>query len=121
MADAAGQPVRRALWLDAMDHLLRPHLSPSLAAHARLANVDGQRLVYLVDSPVWHARLRLSGADLLAAARSLGLPVTDFVVRTSTPDAVVAPVSSSRKPVSRVARDALREAVALLRTPDEDT
>lgn len=121
MAGAAGQPVRRALWLDAMDHLLRPHLSPSLAAHARLANVDGQRLVYLVDSPVWHARLRLSGADLLAAARSLGLPVTDFVVRTSTPDAVVAPVSPSRRPVSSVARDALREAVAMLRTPDEDT
>src|SRR3546814_8275957 len=58
-------------------------LPPPLAAHARLANVDGDMLVYLVDSPVCHARLRLASNELIDAARSLGLDVTRFVVRTT--------------------------------------
>src|SRR3546814_20721492 len=71
------------MWLDELDRRLSPFLPPSLAAHARLANVDGDRLVYLVDSPVWHARLRLASNELIDAARSLGLDVTRFVVRTT--------------------------------------
>ena len=55
----AGSPLRRALWLDAVDLKLRGCLPHPLAAHARLANVDRGRLVFLVDAPVWHARLRL--------------------------------------------------------------
>src|SRR3546814_8422703 len=61
---ASGNPIRRAMWLDELDRRLSPLLPPSLAAHARLANVDGDRLVYLVDSPVWHARLRLASNEL---------------------------------------------------------
>lgn len=87
LSGQAGDPVRRALWLDALDRRLQPLLPPGLAAHARLANVDGQRLVYLVDSPVWHARLRLASAGLIDAARSVGLEVSDLVVRTTTPAA----------------------------------
>jgi hypothetical protein len=78
-----GDPIRRALWLDALDRQLRPHLPPALAAHARLGNVHDGRLVYLVDAPAWHARLRLAGPGLLDAARSIGLEVSSLVVRTS--------------------------------------
>lgn len=77
------QTLRRAQWLDVLDRQLRVHLDPMLAAHARLANVDGTRLVFLVDGPVWHARLRLLSPDLLASARSLGLSVDAIVVKTA--------------------------------------
>src|SRR3546814_16144672 len=72
-AGSTADPLRRALWLDALEQRLRPHLPPSLAAHARFANVDGARLVFVVDSPVWRARLRLAAPELLDAARSVGL------------------------------------------------
>lgn len=117
---ASGNPIRRAMWLDELDRRLSPLLPPSLAAHARLANVDGDRLVYLVDSPVWHARLRLASNELLDAARSLGLDVTRFVVRT----AKQMPGAQARRepasvPVSATARNAVRDALACLRQPDE--
>jgi hypothetical protein len=71
------------LWLDALDQLFRPYLPPGMAAHARLANVRGDRLVFIVDAPVWHAKLRLAGPGLLDAARSFGLEVAGVTVRTS--------------------------------------
>lgn len=84
LAGASGDPLRRALMLDALDLRLRPCLSPPLAAHARLANISGHKLVFLVDSPVWHAKLRLAEPELLHAARSLGLDVSALVVRTAS-------------------------------------
>lgn len=79
----AGDPIRRAMWLDELDRRLRSSLPQPLAAHARLANLDGSALVYLVDSPVWHARLRLASGELLDAARSIGLEVDRIAIRTS--------------------------------------
>jgi len=73
--------VQRAQWIDALEQRLHPYLPPALAGHARLANVDGARLVYLVDSPVWHTRLRLAAEDVLAAARGLGLTVSVLSIR----------------------------------------
>ncbi|CAN5641586.1 DUF721 domain-containing protein [soil metagenome] len=120
LADVAGDPIRWALLLDALDHLLRPHLPPSLAAHARLANLRDGRLVYLVDSPIWHARLRLAAPELLLAARSIGLDASDLVVRTSTrPLYPSAPAASVTKPPSASALEGLRSALAALREPDE--
>src|SRR3546814_9178668 len=103
------------MWLDELDRRLSPLLPPSLAAHARLANVDGDRLVYLVDSPVWHARLRLASNELIDAVRSLGLDVTRFVVRTTRQ----MPVAQAQRepasvPVSDTVRNAARDALAYL-------
>ena len=84
MADKAGNPLRRALWLDALDRQLRPHLPPALASRCRLANVDGEHLVFLVESPVWHAKVRLAENQLLDAARSIGLKATRVTVKTAT-------------------------------------
>jgi len=131
LSGTSADPIRRALWLDALDQRLRPCLPPSLAAHARLANVTGAKattgagmagvklaglkLVFLVDSPVWHARLRLATPELLDAARSIGLDATEVVVRTRTQ--VPGPGSATPrapKPMSAAAREALDAALTSL-------
>lgn len=116
--DPGAHSLRRALWLDAMDQQLRLHLPPALAAHARLANIDRGRLVYLVDAPVWHARMRLAATGLLDAARSLGLDANDLVVRTATgplgmrPPGPGASTTSSAPSLSAAAREAFATALA---------
>ena len=118
LAGAAGDPIRRALWLDAVDLRLRPHLPPSLAAHARLANIDGAKLVFLVDSPVWRARLRLAAPELLKVARSVGLEITEVVIKTATTP--LQPVPAAPKaaiPMSAASREALQAALASLDQP----
>jgi len=75
--------IRRARWLDTLDRHLCTRLPVPLNQHARLGNVEGKTLVYLVDSPIWHARLRLSSESLLDAARGIGLDVTTLCVRTA--------------------------------------
>lgn len=122
LSGPAGNPVQRALWLDGLDRQLHAALPRELAAHARLANVDGKRLVYLVDSPVWNARLRLASSGVLDAARSIGLEVTDLVVRTTarpawrTTHPAMARTPAQRAGTSAVAGEALRAALASLDT-----
>lgn len=118
MAAPAGNTLRRALWLDSVDRRLRPHLPPSLAAHARLANLERGRLVFVVDAPVWHAKLRLAAPQLLDAARSLGLDVAEVVVKTTPP--VAPPGQTTRKaiPMSAAAQKDLQAALASLKNPD---
>jgi len=84
LSGTARDPVRHALGLEALDRQLRPLLPPGLAAHVRLANIVEGRLVFLADSPVWHARLRLAADELLGAARSVGLEVHEVAIRTTS-------------------------------------
>ena len=109
------------MWLDRLDRTLRRHLSPSLAAHVRLANVDGSKLVYLVDSPLWNASLRLAAPALLDAARTHGLEVQELRVRTTTqPLFPPARVEATALPLSASAPEGLRAALASLRAPTGD-
>ena len=120
-ASGSADPLRRALWLDALEHRLRPHLPPALAPHARLANVDGGKLVFLVDSPVWRARLRFASAELLDAARSIGLQCNEVVVKAATtPLSANPPAPRSPRPMSRATRQALDDALASLRDAGGD-
>ena len=118
LAEPAGGPVRRALWLDELDQRFRPLLPPSLAAHARLANYERGRLVFVVDAPVWRAKMRLAAPELLDAARSIGLDAAELIVKTTTP--VTASPQSDRKakPISAAALQALQAALASLKEPD---
>lgn len=122
LADAGFAPLRRALWLDALDLRLRPCLPPALAAHARLANLDGSRLVFVVDAPVWRARLRLAAPEVIDAARSLGLGVAELVVKVTT-SPIDPPQRKDQvaKPMSAAARDALQAALASLEEPAPGT
>jgi len=106
------------MWLDAVDQLLRPCLPPVVAAHARLANVRGDRLVFVVDAPAWHARVRLATRELVDAARSVGLDVAGVSVRTTLqPLRPIPPVAHTAKPnVSAAAQSHLAAALALLRS-----
>jgi len=118
-AGGTADPLRRALWLDALEQRLRPLLPASLAAHARFANVDGAKLVFVVDSPVWHARLRLAAPELLDAARSVGLECGEVVVKTTTSPLWPDPPAPRRPlPIPAAAREALRAALASLDAPD---
>jgi hypothetical protein len=120
LADTAFDPLRRALWLDALDQRLRPSLPPALAPHARLANFVGGRLVYVVDAPVWRAKLRLVAPDLLDAARSLGLDVAELIVKTTTIP-IQPPMRPEPKaiPMSAAAKEALQAALASLKDPEK--
>src|SRR5690606_42103782 len=73
MAAPAGDPIRRALWLDDLDRRFHPLLPAALAPHVRLANYQRGRLVFLVDAPVWRPTLRLLAPRLLDPARPLRL------------------------------------------------
>ncbi|WP_165933934.1 DUF721 domain-containing protein [Stenotrophomonas sp. TEPEL] len=117
MADKSGNPLRRALWLDALDRQLRPQLPPPLRSRSRLANVDGEHLVFLVESPVWHAKLRLAEAQLLDAARSIGLKATKVTVKTASPTPTRSPALDNRNgphAVSAATHKGLRDALAAL-------
>ena len=121
LADDAGNPLRRALWLDALDQLFRPHLPPGMAAHARLANVRGDRLVFVVDAPVWHARLRLATPMLVDAARSVGLDVAGLSVRTTLqPLRPQPPAARTAVPMSAASQSGLAAALALLRSDAQE-
>jgi hypothetical protein len=116
LAEETGATLRRALWLDALDQQLRPLLPSGLAGHCRLANVSGGQLVFVTDSPVWRARVRLAEAELLDAARSVGLNPTAVIVKTTT--APLHPPSSAKATaplVSATARQAVSDALASLR------
>lgn len=116
MAGKTGDPLRRALWLDALDRQLRPHLPPHLANRCRLANVKDEQLVFLVESPVWHAKLRLAEHQLLQAARSLGLTATRVTIKTAT-TVLRSPTQQDQprpRPVSDATHKGLREALASL-------
>src|SRR5690349_24572762 len=117
LAEPAGGPVRRAMWLDELDQRFRPLLPPSLAAHARLANFERGRLVFVVDAPVWRAKMRLAAPELLDAARSIGLDAAELIVKTTTP--VIASPQSERKakPISATALQALQAALESLKEP----
>jgi hypothetical protein len=118
MGDKAGNPLRRALWLDALDRQLRPHLPPTLATRCRLANVNGEHLVFLVESPVWHAKVRLAEAQLIDAARSIGLKVTKVTVKTAAAAPPRSPAIDNRNgphAVSAATHKGLRDALACLK------
>ena len=121
LSEAAGDTLRRAQWLDSVDQLLRPHLPPGLAAHARLANVRGDKLVFVVDAPVWHAKLRLATPMLVDAARSVGLDVAGLSVRTTTqPLRPLPPAANTAAPMSAASQSGLEAALALLRSDASD-
>jgi hypothetical protein len=117
LTDAATDPVRRAMWLDALEQQLRPCLPPALAPHCRLANVAGKRLVFIVDSPVWNARLRLAAPELINVAQSIGLAVTEVTAKTSLAPPMK-PAQDPVVPVSEASRKGLQAALDLLSAPD---
>lgn len=112
-----GSLVERARWLDRLDHLLRQSLPTALAGQCRLANVDKDKLVFLVNAPIWKNKLRLSESVVLDAAAAAGLSVRTLVVKVtpSTPDS---PGPSLGKPLSQAVRESLRTTAQSVADPE---
>ncbi len=77
--------------------------------------MDGGKLIFLVDSPVWRARMRLASAELLDAARVVGLQCDEVVVKTAISPLWPEPPAPRRPiPLSAATREALAAALASL-------
>ena len=111
-----GHLIERAQWLDRLDGVLRQNLPVALAGHCRLANIDRDKLVFLVSNPVWKSKLRLHGDALLGAAAAAGLEVRTLVVKVvaATPQS---PGQTAGKPLSQAVRESLRATAQSVEDP----
>lgn len=112
-----GSVIDRANHLAALDRQLRQSLPEPLASHVRLGNVRDGRLVFLVDSPVWKAKLRLHADVIRDAAAAAGLATSGMTLKVATMQAVP-PDAASLSPLSQAARDSLRAAAATVDDPE---
>ena len=110
--------VERARWLDALDPLLRQSLPATLADQCRLANVDDKHLVFLVNGPVWKAKLRLHADALLDAAAAAGLKARTLVVKVSLPVPPPQTGVAPTRPLSEAVRDSLRATAQSVSDPE---
>jgi len=112
-----GSLVERAQWLGRLDHLLRQSLPAALAGQCRLANVDKDKLVFLVNAPIWKNKLWPSQSVVLDAAAAAGIPVRTLVVKVvpSMPDS---PGPSTGKPLSQAVRESLRTTAQSVADPE---
>ena len=108
--------LRRARELDRLDQLLRQNLPAAVAENCRLANVDQERLVFLVNAPVWKSKLRLLADVLLDAAAAAGHPARALVVKV-VPEPSNSPEATG-KPLSEAVRESLRAAARSVEDPD---
>ena len=109
--------IQRAQALGRLDQLLRQGLPAELAGQCRLANVDNDRLVFLVNAPVWKNKLRLMADVLLDGAAAAGYPARTLVVKV-VPDFSISPETVVGKPLSKAVRDSLRTTAQSVNDPD---
>jgi hypothetical protein len=109
--------IERARMLDALDRRLRQSLPDSVAAQVRLGNIRDGRLVFLVSSPIWKAKLRLYVDVLRDAAAAAGLQASGLTVKVATMQPVP-PDAAPRSPLSPTARETLRAAAGAVADPE---
>jgi hypothetical protein len=109
--------IDRARALGALDLRLRQSLPEPLASQCRLANVREGRLVFLVNSPVWKAKLRLYADSLMAAAAEAGIRAVELTVKVA-PMLTVPPEQASHTPVTPAAAAAFRDAALQATDPE---
>ena len=113
-----GPLIQRAQLLGRLDQVLRQTLPPAMANQCRMANVDKDKLVFLVSAPVWKAKLRLMADALLDAAAAAGHPARALVVKVVPDLGAPAMAASVGKPLSQAVRDSLRATAQSVNDPD---
>ncbi len=113
-----GPLIQRARMLGRLDQVLRQTLPPAMANHCRMANVDKDKLVFLVSAPVWKSKLRLMADVLLDAAAAAGHPARALVVKVVPDLAAPSPGAPAGKPLSQAVRDSLRATAQSVNDPD---
>jgi len=116
-AAGLGPLIQRAQALGRLDQLLRQSLPTALAGQCRLANVENDRLVFLVNAPVWKNKLRLMADVLLDGAAAAGYPARTLVVKV-VPAETVSPENVVGKPLSEAVRESLRTTAQSVKDPD---
>jgi hypothetical protein len=117
-ATGLGPLIQHAQMLGRLDQVLRQTLPPAMANQCRMANVDKDKLVFLVSAPVWKSKLRLMADVLLDAAAAAGHPARALVVKV-VPDLVApSPGAPVGKPLSQAVRDSLRATAQSVNDPD---
>jgi len=109
--------IQRAQALGRLDQLLRQNLPAALAGQCRLANVENDRLVFLVNAPVWKNKLRLMADVLLDGAAAAGYPARTLVVKV-VPAFSVSPETAVGRPLSEAVRESLRTTAQSVEDPD---
>lgn len=110
--------IQRAKILDALDSALRDALPPQLACRCRLANAYDTRLVFLANSSVVAARLRLMQDELLRCAnQNHGGRYEKLTVKVA-PVPSVPPETAPQKPLSNAAASHLAQAARVLADPE---
>src|SRR3990167_698946 len=112
-----GPPIQRAQMPARLDQSLRQNLPAAVAQQCRLANVDQDRLVFLVNAPVWKNKLRLMADVLLDAAAAAGFPARTLVVKV-VPSFDISPEMTIGKPLSEAVRESLRATAQSVKDPD---
>ena len=110
--------IQRAQVLGRLDQVLRQTLPPAMANQCRMANVDKDKLVFLVSAPVWKNKLRLMADVLLDAAAAAGHPARALVVKVVPDLAAPTPAALHGKPLSQAVRDSLRATAQSVNDPD---
>lgn len=114
LCEDSGDLIERAMQLAALDRRLRQSLPEALAAHVKLGNLRGDSLVFLADSPVWKARLRLCADTLLDAAQAAGIPARNVSVKVLAAMQPLTPEQAPPPSLSPAARQTLRTAAAAI-------
>lgn len=103
---------------DELDRQLRQALPAALRDPVRLADIKDGRLTFLVPTPAWASRLRLSQAQILAAARAMGVPARSVSVKVTPPAAAPVPEPPLRTPLSPTTASHLKAAARSLSDPE---
>ncbi|HEB59520.1 MAG TPA: DUF721 domain-containing protein [Gammaproteobacteria bacterium] len=89
--------ITRARHFQRLARQVLPLLGDELASHCRVASLERQVLVLIVDSPGWASRIRFQGPQIQRDLAATGLPVQSIEVRVSPPEAP--PVAEKPDPI----------------------
>lgn len=103
----------RARELDHLSARIVPLLPAPLRDHVRYAGLHNDRVLLLVDSPAWCARVRMDRPRILASIHGIGFAAATVLARVlPTPDQPVA-AAAVRRPGPGAARHIRAAAVAV--------
>lgn len=113
MADLAA----RAREVDRLSQRIVPLLPTPLRDHVSHAGLRNDRVLLLVESPVWATRARMDQSRVLAAVHSLGLAATSVTTRVMPIPASNGDSATARSPSPHTAQ-CIRAAAQAISDPD---
>lgn len=107
----------RARDVDRLSQRIVPLLPTPLREHVSHAGLHNDRILLLVESPVWATRVRMEQDRVLAAVRSLGLAANSVTAKVMPPRASSG-TGATAPPLSPRARQSIRDAASSIADPE---